>query len=120
MEEEKSHVESFGLHLKDYVETQSRIAMLTAGSKAAEAAAGAFSGAVLGLVGLFFLAFLSFTAAFWLGDLFGNYFAGFLVVSLFYLLTGIVLYLNQEAWLRMPVLNGMIKSFFKNWDDGKN
>lgn len=115
MEEDKSNIEAIGLHLKEYAETQSKIAMLTAGEKTAEAAGAAAAGVVLGIVGLFFLVFLSFTAAFWLGDVLDNVYLGFLIVCGIYLILGIVLFLNKDNWLRLPVVNMMVKSFFKDF-----
>jgi phosphoglycerol transferase MdoB-like AlkP superfamily enzyme len=55
-------------------------------------------------IGVFFL-FCSIGLAFWLGELFGKIYYGFLAVGSFYGLIGLMIYLFQNTWFKIPFQN---------------
>jgi hypothetical protein len=67
--------------------------------------------AIFTLVFIFFIFFVlsTISAALWVGEYFGKLYMGFLVVSLFYLLIGIVLYTFKNQIIKKP----LSKLFFK-------
>lgn len=56
---------------------------------------------------LFFIT-LNFGISLWLGALLGQSYLGFFVVAAFYGLTGIVLYLFRNKWIKKPLNNSLI------------
>jgi hypothetical protein len=60
-----------------------------------------------------FMLFFNLGLAFWLGEILGKVFYGFLVVAAFYLLTGAVIYFFMYKWLKKIVCNYIIKQLLK-------
>jgi hypothetical protein len=63
---------------------------------------------------LILLLFASITAALLIAEKTGSVFTGFLYVTFFYFLLGIVLIAFRDKWIRFPMQNSIIKSFFDN------
>jgi hypothetical protein len=55
-----------------------------------------------------FVLFVNIGIAFLLGDLLGRYYIGFLIVSGFYLIAGIVLHFFLYKWIKKPLSNFII------------
>lgn len=55
-----------------------------------------------------FVLFVNIGVALLLGDLLGRYYYGFLIVSGFYLITGIVLHFFLYKWIKRPLSNFII------------
>ena len=55
-----------------------------------------------------FILFVNIGIAFYLGDLLGKYYFGFLIVSGFYLITGIVLHFFLYKWIKKPLSDFII------------
>ncbi len=58
--------------------------------------------------------FVSLASGFYFSELFGNTFAGFFIVALFYFIVAFVIYLIKDKYLEKPIINGAIKKIFKN------
>jgi hypothetical protein len=92
-------VDSLISNLTGYVETRVEILKLEAKEEISKQAANA---AVYGVIGLLFavvLVFFSVAIALIIGESLGN-FAGFLIVSGFYLIVGVVLLLNRDKLIK--------------------
>jgi protein-S-isoprenylcysteine O-methyltransferase Ste14 len=100
-------------NIKEYASVTKELAMLTVAEKTSTAAAGAAAGGVLAILGLFAFLFANLTLGFYLSEVIGNSWAGFLILTGFYLLLAIIIYLTQEKMIKKPIENGMIKKFFK-------
>ena len=61
------------------------------------------------LVSVFALLFINIGVSFWLGDIFGKIYYGFLIIGIFYLLTGLLLYLLRNKWIKKPTSNLIVK-----------
>ena len=96
-----------------YFRTKEELAKHVAAEKGSRAASELFSGLVIAFVFLTVFLFLSFSLAYIIAEYSGKIYYGFIVVTLMYLLLGILLYSNREKWLKIPMMNSMIKSFFK-------
>jgi len=59
------------------------------------------------------LLFLNLGLAFWLGDITGRLYIGFLMVSGFYLLLGLVLKLFMRSWFKKQVENYFVRHIFR-------
>jgi hypothetical protein len=113
-DETKSSFEELISSLGEYFNTQKRIIKLEAAEKASELFSEAASTIII--VGLFFAVFffLSFALAYALSSYFESMFAGFSLVAAFYLVIAIVFFKGKERLLKIPMMNMLIKGFFKN------
>jgi len=60
------------------------------------------------IVFILFVLFVNIGIAFYLGDLLGRYYIGFLIVSGFYLIAGIVLHFFLYRWIKKPLSDFII------------
>lgn len=61
-----------------------------------------------------FTMFISIGIAVWLGDVFNNMASGFFVVSGFYLIVGVIVYLNKHYFIKTPLENLVIKKLLES------
>ncbi len=61
---------------------------------------------------LIFLLFVNLGLAFWLGDVFGRMYLGFLTVAAFYLFLGLISHIFMRGWLKKVATNYFIKRIF--------
>lgn len=71
---------------------------------------------IFGLAG-FTMLMLSFAFVFWYGSKVGTYYHGFLIVALFYILTGIFVYIFRQTLFIDPVVRGMIRRINEDMAD---
>ncbi len=117
MESNKEELDNLINEVKDYLDTRSKLGKLKALNKGSQIAGNVSVVLFISLIGLLFLLFISIAAALALADVFGKIYLGFLLVSLTYLLIGILLYVKRESWIHSPVVNTIIRDFFKDTDD---
>ncbi len=72
-----------------------------------------FPDLIVGILLVIFLVFLNLGLAFWLGNVFGKIYFGFLAVALFYLTIGMVSHFFMRKWFKKVVANYFIKQFFR-------
>lgn len=60
-----------------------------------------------------FIVVLLFTVALslWIGDMLGNTAYGFLIMGMFYIVVGTVIYIFRKEWIEKQVSNSVINSF---------
>jgi Putative Actinobacterial Holin-X, holin superfamily III len=68
---------------------------------------------IIGILLSVFVLFLNLSLAFWLGKVLGEIFYGFLVVSLFYLLLGLISHFFMRGWLKKAMTDYLIRQFFR-------
>jgi len=107
--EEKNKLEKMFTDIKDYAETRFDIVVLNAQDKATHVISSMASAVILGTLGFFILLFLSVGAAWSLGEYLHSPSIGFFSIAGFYLLVALILYLNREKWIKMPIINSIIK-----------
>ena len=113
MENIKVKINSLIEDSEKYLKTKEELAKLVAAEKASRAAAELFSGLIIFFVFLTVFLFLSFSLAYFIAEYTGKLYYGFGAVTLVYMILGILLYADREKWLKIPMMNSMIKSFFK-------
>lgn len=113
MEEKKDQQPPIIEQLKDYAETQVKLAKYKAIDGGSSIAAGLI--ADLAVAFSFILAFIfgSITLAFYLASLFHSDWAGFGCVTLLYLLIALLFIVNRKGFER-PIANSFVRKFFKN------
>ena len=100
--------------LKDYINTRLDILKLSVAEKGSMILAMIISRVLIGLFFSMALLFGSFAGAYALSDWLGPRYIGFLIVAAFYVIIGIILWLNHEKLIRVPIMNGIIRQLFKN------
>ena len=79
-----------------------------------------FSIAVIWVVVIMFAFYASMTLGFFLGDLLGAYYWGFLIVSGVILLFGSIIILFRRPIITNPIINVLIEAVFKTKEKNRN
>ncbi len=114
MEQTFAKVEELAGHVIDYVNTKVASVKLGAAAKSSKVLSNFFARIIVACIFLLFLVFASIAAAFALSAWIGKMYAGFLIISGIYFLLGIIVWKGREKFLRIPIMNGMIRQLFKN------
>jgi len=93
----------------DYIETKLDLLKLKAVDKSSEVISSVVSGIAILIMVSFAAVLLSIGLAFWVGELLGKTYLGFLAVAGFYLLIALLLHFFKDTWLKAPVSNIIIK-----------
>ena len=107
-------------NIKEYVNIRKDLAFLTVAEKASGAVAGIAVGTILAILGFFFFLFANLTLAFYLSEVIGNTYAGFLILTVFYLVLTLIIYLTKENMIKKPIENGVIRKLFKDRNEGSH
>lgn len=118
MKEQKDQDNGLISNIKEYANIRKELAMLTIAEKTSTAAAGAAAGSILAIIGLFVFFFGSLTLGFYLSEVIGNTYSGFLIITVFYLIIALIVYFSQENMIKKPIENGVIKKIFKDRNAG--
>jgi hypothetical protein len=113
MEALKNKIDNLVEDAENYLKTREELTKLIAAEKSSRMASEMFSGIIIAFIFFTVFMFLSFSLAYIIAEFTGKTYYGFAAVTLMYLVTGILLYSNREKWLKVPMMNTMIKSFFK-------
>jgi hypothetical protein len=105
--------------VKEYVEVRKELAVLSAVEKGSEVLAKTVTGVILGLLGFFTLLFGSLALGFYLSERIGDTYSGFLIVTGFYLLITILIFMLKDKYMEKPIVNGAIKKFFSEKTEQK-
>ncbi len=96
-----------------YLKTREELLELVVAEKASTVGGELFSSIVLMLIFSTVFLFLSFSAAYIIAEMSGKIYIGFISVTAFYLVAGVLLFVNREKWLKNPVTNSIIRSLLK-------
>lgn len=107
--EEINKVERLLEHIEEYGETRLDILVLSMQDKLSNVLSSIASILILGILTMFFLLFVSVSTAWWIGEILHSPSMGFLSVAGFYFLVVLVIYLNREKWIKLPIINALIK-----------
>jgi sensor histidine kinase YesM len=99
--------------LKDYAETRIKLAKYQAIDSGSTIAGSVVAYAVLLLLAVFALLFVSFTLAYFLSEVLHSVWGGFGCVALIYIFLTWIIY-AKSSWIEKPVANAIIKKFFKS------
>jgi hypothetical protein len=65
------------------------------------------------LIIFLFIGFASVGLALWIGQAFGEYYYGFIMVGGFYLIVLLLIYAQRKKWIKGPVANSLINKMLK-------
>jgi len=115
MEKTFTKAEEFGEHLKEYLNNRISSVKLRTAEKSSAIIANFISKAITFLVFVFFIALVSVSLK--LGNMMGEMYFGFLIVTGIYLLLGIVIWVSRERILEIPIMDAMLRQLFKTTED---
>jgi hypothetical protein len=110
--EEKSKLDSLATHIKQYAEESFNLLLINLYEKVARMISGATAAVIFAVFGVIVLLFGSIGLAMWIGYLLDSPFAGFFIVAGFYILVAAFLYIMRDKWIRLPVVNSVIKNIY--------
>lgn len=104
----KNHVESVYEKAKQYTETSLELYKLNAINTTADVVSSLVSRIVLVTVFSIFTLFVNIAISLLIGKYLNDYYLGFLIVSMFYLAVGLVLYFFNDKFIIIPINNIII------------
>ena len=113
MEDNSKLLESLLNSATEYGKTTVELVKLKALDKTSDIVSSVIPHAIVLVLLISFVIFLNLGIAFWLGEILGKIFYGFLIIAGFYLLLGIILYFLMYKWLKKLVCNYVIKQMLK-------
>lgn len=113
MEEEFDHQKLID-KVAEYVNVRKELALLKTVDKGSQIFANIISGILVLLFAVLAFVFGSFALSFYLSEILGNSYIGFLIVAGFYLLIAIILYSIKDNYLEKKFMNVIIAKFFKD------
>ena len=116
-QKQKNHLDELVSNAEDYLKTRQELSKLVALQKTSAVAAGLFSSIVIFLLFFFVVVFASVAIAYLISLYTGKVYLGFLSVSVLYLLAALIVHSRKKTLLEKPVINAMIKNFFKDHDE---
>jgi hypothetical protein len=114
MEDQKLDAQEIIGKVKEYIEVRKELAILSAVEKGSQLFANLITDGLVVLFGVLAILFGSFALGFYLSELIGNSYAGFIIVTGFYFLLAITIYSVKDKFIEKHIVNGMIKKVFTN------
>jgi hypothetical protein len=102
---------------ENYTKTSLELVKLKTVSATADVLSTLTSRIAVGIVVAFFTLFLNIGLSLWIGKELGEYYYGFFIIALFYLIVAIVLHKTQHKLIKTPIGNMIISNILK---DSKN
>lgn len=112
MEDQKLDAQEIIGKVKEYIEVRKELAILSAVEKGSQLLTNLITSGLVFLFGVLAILFGSFALGFYLSELIGNTYSGFLIVTGFYLLLAIIIYSVKDRFIEKRIVNGMIKKVF--------
>ncbi|KLT70224.1 MULTISPECIES: hypothetical protein [Flavobacterium] len=116
MEPNATTNENLNLYEKaeNYTKTSFELIKLKTVSSSADALSTLTSRIAVGAVVAFFTLFLNIGLSLWIGSELGQYYYGFFIMALVYLIAAIVLHKMQHKLIKTPIGNMIISSILKD------
>ena len=99
-------------YLKLYAQQQVDIVKLNAVEKSTKVVSSMITSLILGMVGLIVLLFLTIAGALFLGQILENPALGFFIVSLFFIIVGLILYNFRISFIRSSIISYFISEIY--------
>ena len=113
MENNATTIEMLFERAEDYTRTTVELAKLHAVDKTADVMSSLLSRLTVSIVFVMFAFLVNIGLSLWIGELLGKVYYGFFIVSSFYLIIAIILYIYKDQWLKMPISNFIIVKMLK-------
>ena len=115
MESNATTEENLNLYEKaeNYTKTSLELIKLKTVAASADVLSTLTSRIAVGAVVAFFTLFLNIGISLWVGKVLGEYYYGFFIVALFYLIVAILMHTLQHKIIKTPIGNMIISSILK-------
>jgi hypothetical protein len=113
MENNATTIEMLFERAENYTKTTVELARLNVVDKTADVVSSLISRIAVSIVFAMFVFLVNIGLSLWIGELVGKIYYGFFIVSSFYLLIAIILYIFKNEWIKMPISNFMIVKMLK-------
>ncbi|WP_395805676.1 phage holin family protein [Daejeonella sp.] len=113
MEEEFEHQKLIE-KVSDYVNVRKELTLLKTVDKGSQIFANFLSDILVLVFAILAFLFGSFALSFYLSEILGNSYSGFLIVAGFYLLVAIILNSIKDKYLEKKIMNVIIAKFFRD------
>lgn len=117
MEKTFAKVEDLAGHLKEYINNRVTSLKMSAAEKTSRILSTVLAFTFLLLVFLLVAIFLGIALAIAFTKLTGEYFWGFLIVAVIYMLLGILVWRAKEKLLQLPIMNALLQQLFTGEDE---
>jgi hypothetical protein len=104
-------------HIKEYVNNRIAAVKLQAAERSSKVLSDVLALIFLAAILFVFVIFLSMAAAYALSAWIGESYAGFLIVAGIWLIIALLVWMNKEGILRIPIMNKMIAEMFRHEKD---
>lgn len=105
---------------ENYTRTSLELVKLRTVAASADVISTITSRIAVGAVVAFFTLFLNIGISLWIGKELGEYYYGFFILALFYLIVAIVLHTFQHSLIKIPIGNMIISSILKDSKSNSN
>lgn len=107
-------IEELAAHVKEYINNRISLIKLNTAEKTSRIASYLIAIAMALTFFLFFIIFSSIALAYAFAEWTGKLYWGFLIVAGIYLLLGIIIWAARVKLLQLPIMNALLKEFFKD------
>ncbi|NDE10453.1 MAG: hypothetical protein EBZ95_07795 [Chitinophagia bacterium] len=112
LQEEFRKAEELAIHIKEYIQTEIELIKLNFAEKLSKILSNFLAIIILIWILLLSILFASISLTFFIGEKIGKMSVGFFIVSLIYLLIAMVSWYLRERFIRIPILNGILRQLF--------
>lgn len=113
-------VENLVNSAQEYIRLKIKETKLEAADKLSSVFASIAAAIILSFFGVMFILFLSIAAGLLLNKILESAYLGFLLVALFWMLTGLLIYFARNRLIKRPLKDRLINAMFNNNDDQDN
>jgi len=113
MENNIKQVEALLENALDYGKSSLKLVKLKSVDKTADMVSSLIPHFIVIIIFILFILFISMGLAFWLGEVFGNFFYGFIVVGGFYGVTGLFIHFLMHKIIKRKICNNLVKQLLK-------
>ncbi|MFC4815644.1 phage holin family protein [Flavobacterium sp. GCM10023249] len=97
-----------------FTKTSIDLLKLNTVEKTADVISSVTSGLTVILIVAMFTLFLNIALGLWIGEILQSSYLGFLIVSGLYLIIALLIYVNQNRWIKKPLNDNIILKLLKN------
>lgn len=105
-------MEELFVKIKEYIDTRFQLIKLDSIEKGSSVIGSVITSLIVIILMIMFFLFLSFATGFYLSEVLGDSYSGFVIVTLFYFLTAFILFLLRKP-IKRAIVNNIIKNIFK-------
>ena len=113
-------IEDISVHIKKYVTNRISLAKIIIAEKSSKVINNLIVFFILTLLFFSALLFASISLGFYLSELTGKYYWGFLIVAGIYFILGVFIRLFKERLIHFPIMNNILQQILKEEEEEEN